>query len=116
MMSMLKVEVIGHLGADAEVKEIRGKKYVAFSVAHKKYHRDNEGNKTETTQWINVLWFGDGHGIQPLLKKGSKVFVRGHQNVHSYTDRSGNTQISISVSASEVVLCSLAQGSDISQI
>ena len=113
---MYKAEVIGHLGADAEMKEIRGKNYVTFSVAHKKYHRDNEGNKTETVQWISVIWFGEGHGILPLLRKGSKVFVRGHQNTHSYTDRSGNTQISISINASEVVLCSLSQGSEISHI
>ena len=113
---MYKAEVIGHLGADAEIKDIRGKKYVTFSVAHKKYNRDNEGNKTETVQWISVIWFGEGHGIQPLLKKGSKVFVRGHQNVHCYTDRAGNTQISISISASEVVLCALAQVNEMSQM
>lgn len=112
---MLKAEVIGHLGADAEVKEIRGKKYVTFSVAHKIYHRDSEGNKTETVQWISILWFGEGHGIMPLLRKGSKVFVRGHQNVHTYIDRSGTSQISISISASEVVLCSVAQESEMSK-
>ena len=31
---MLQGEVIGNLGADAEIKEFSGRQYVSFSVAH----------------------------------------------------------------------------------
>ena len=31
---MLKVEMIGNLGADAEIKDHQGRKFVSFRVAH----------------------------------------------------------------------------------
>lgn len=31
---MLKLEVIGHIGSDAVLKDFNGKKYIAFNVAH----------------------------------------------------------------------------------
>ena len=31
---MLKVEIIGNLGADAEIKEANGSKFVTMRVAH----------------------------------------------------------------------------------
>ena len=102
---MLKLEIIGNIGSDAEVKEFGGKKYVSFSVACPEYSKDQKGNKTEYTTWVSILWYGDGGGLLPCLKRGSKVFVRGNLKVKMYTDRNGNQQAAINVSASEVQLC-----------
>lgn len=102
---MLKVEIIGNIGADAEVKEFNGKKYVSFSVAHTEYQKDEQGNRTDQTTWVSVLWFGEGSGLLPYLKRGAKVFVRGNLKVKMYTDRNGKQQAAINVSASEVQLC-----------
>ena len=101
---MLKVEIIGNIGNDAEIKEFGGKKYVSFSVAHTEYQKDEQGNRTDLTAWCSVLLFGEG-GLLPYLKRGSKVFVRGNLKVKMYTDRNGNQQATINVSASEVQLC-----------
>lgn len=38
---MLKAELIGNLGNDAEIKEFGGKKYVALSVATTEYAKDD---------------------------------------------------------------------------
>ena len=102
---MLKLEIIGNIGSDAEVKEFGGKKYVSFSVACTEYSKDQKGNKTEYTTWVSILWYGDGGGLLTCLKRGSKVFVRGNLKVKMYTDRNGNQQAAINVSASEVQLC-----------
>lgn len=102
---MLKLEIIGNIGSDAEVKEFGGKKYVSFSVACTEYSKDQKGNKTEYTTWVSILWYGDGGGLFTYLKKGAKVFVRGKFKVDMYTDRNGNQQAAINVSASEVQLC-----------
>lgn len=103
---MLKAEIIGNIGNDAEIKEFGGKRYVSFSVAHTEYQKDEQGNRTEQTTWVSVLWFGEGGGgLLPYLKRGSKVFVRGNLKVKIYTDRNGNQQAAINVSASEVQLC-----------
>ena len=102
---MLQCEIIGNLGSDAEIKEFGGKKYVAFSVAHTDFGKDQNGNKTEQTTWVSVLWYGDGGGLFPYLKRGAKVFVRGRQKVKIYADKNGNAQVAINIGANEVFLC-----------
>ena len=102
---MLKAEIIGTIGADAEVKEFSGKKYVSFSVACNDYAKDQQGNRTETTTWVSVLWYGDGGGLLPYLKKGAKVFIRGNLKAKAYTDKQGAAQASININAFEVQLC-----------
>lgn len=102
---MLKLEIIGNIGSDAEVKEFGGKKYVSFSVACTEYSKDQKGNKTEYTTWVSILWYGDGGGLLPYLKKGAKVFVRGNLKAKTYTDKQGAAQASININASEVQLC-----------
>ena len=51
---MLKVEVIGNLGADAEVKDFQGNKFVAFRVAHTSRFKNADGQQTESTTWVDV--------------------------------------------------------------
>lgn len=102
---MLKAELIGNLGNDAEIKEFGGKKYVALSVATTEYAKDDQGNRADVTTWVNVLWYGEGGGLFAYLKKGAKVFVRGNLRAKLYTDKQGAQQVSINVNASEVQLC-----------
>lgn len=102
---MLKAEIIGTIGADAEVKDFSGKKYVSLSVACSEYTKDQQGKRTETTTWVSVLWYGDGGGLLPYLKKGAKVFIRGNLKSNAYTDKQGAAQASININAFEVQLC-----------
>lgn len=102
---MLVAEVIGNLGFDAVIKDFNGKKYVSMSVAHSVFSKDQAGNRQESTVWVSVLWYGEGGGIFPYLKKGAKVFVRGRENVKLYQDRQGSPQIAINLDATEVILC-----------
>lgn len=102
---MLKVDIIGNLGGDAEIKEFGGKKYVSFSVAHTEYQKDEQGDRTDQTTWVSVLWHGEGGAMLQYLKKGTKVFVRGNLKVKTYTDKNGEQQVAINVNATEVQLC-----------
>jgi single-strand DNA-binding protein len=109
---MLVSEIIGNIGADAEIKEFSGKKYVSFSVAHSDFSKDQNGNKIEQTTWVSILWYGDGGGLFQYLKKGAKVFIRGRQRVKLYADKNGMAQFAINVNASEVILCGVRGESD----
>ena len=102
---MLQIEVIGNLGSDAEIKEINGKKYVSFSVADSYRGTDSQGNRVERTNWVSVLWYGDGGRMFSYLKKGTQVFVRGRMSIREWTDRAGTKQYTINANASEVTLC-----------
>lgn len=104
---MLKVEVIGNLGSDAEIKIFNERKYVSFSVAHSERRIDANGIPIEKTTWISVLKNGDGGNFLQYLKKGTKVFVRGTLTPKIYNDQRGVSIISLNVNADEIQLCGL---------
>ncbi len=97
---MLKIEVIGNIGNDAEVKKINGNECVSFNVAH-----SEKRNGTEYTTWVSVLMNGNGGNLTPYLKKGAKVFVRGNLSVNQYQDKNNQWRVGINMSATEVQLC-----------
>lgn len=102
---MLKVELIGRLGYDAQVKTLEnGKSQVNMSVAHSEYSKDQQGNRLETTLWVNVTWYSDGGNILQHLKKGASVFIRGRQRVNVYQDKKGDYVAGISITVSEIEL------------
>ena len=104
---MLQIEVIGNIGADAEIKEFGGKKYVSFNVAHSERRKDANGTTVESTTWVSVLWYGDGGGLTPHLKRGAKVFVRGRMALKQYQDKNGHWQTSVNCNACEIQLCDI---------
>lgn len=104
---MLQADVIGNLGFDATVKQIGGKDYVSFDVAHEV----RNGEQKETV-WVSILWYGNGGKMMTYLKKGAKVFVRGRLTAKTYTTRQGEIKVSLSVLASEVQLCGFNESTE----
>lgn len=101
---MLKAEIIGNLGHDATTRQINGKDYVCFDVAH-----GERQNRERRTVWISILWAGNGGNLLQYLRKGATVFVRGDFSAKLYTNRDGNVNISQSIMAREVQMCSFAE-------
>jgi single stranded DNA-binding protein len=101
---MLKAEIIGNLGHDATTRQINGKDYVCFDVEH-----GERQNGERRTVWISILWAGNGGNLLQYLRKGATVFVRGDFSAKLYTNRAGNVNISQSIMAREVQMCSFAE-------
>lgn len=99
---MLKIEVIGNIGNDAEVKNINGNECVAFNVAS-----SEKRNGVDYTTWVSVLMNGNGGNLTQYLKRGAKVFVRGNLSVKQYQDKNGQWCVGLNMSASEIQLCGL---------
>lgn len=99
---MLRAEIIGNIGSDAELKQLGNNTYISFNVAHSE--RDAQGQ--ETTTWVSVLRYDNGNGrLLNYLKKGTKVYVAGSLRVNTYTDRGGNNRTSLDLNADVVQLC-----------
>ncbi len=96
---MLKLEIIGHLGQNAEVKQINGKSYTSFSVAVK-----TKDKGADTTQWIEVLKYGEGGNLFPHLTKGTKVFVRGTLSANAYMANDRSAHVSLNLYTNEIQL------------
>lgn len=82
---MLQIQVIGNLGADAEVKELNGTKAVCFNVAHTDRWTQEDGTKREVTTWVSCIINGDGGKLLPYLKRGASVFVEGAGSARCYS-------------------------------
>lgn len=78
---MFQIQIIGHLGANAEVGESNGRKYVKFRVATSKSYRKADGTQVESTQWHSCIMSGDGGGLLPYLVRGQQVFVTGNADL-----------------------------------
>ena len=74
-----KVEVLGRLGADPDVKTLdNGTTLARISVGTNKNWTDKNGVKQEETSWHNITMFGKlAENAQRILQKGSLVFVEG---------------------------------------
>lgn len=77
---MLHFQIIGNLGADAEVKQFNSGNYVSFRVAHN--YKDGDKDKT---LWISCLLRGDGGRLLDYLKKGQAVFVSGRGSARAFS-------------------------------
>ena len=87
-----KVQLIGNLGMDPEVKHLTGGKTVAkISIATKEVYKNAQGEKVTETQWHNLIAWGKTAEIaEKILKKGSEVAIEGKLINRSYNDKEGN--------------------------
>ena len=74
-----KVQLIGNLGANPEIKTLEGgRKLARFSLATSENHRNTNGEKVTETQWHNIVAWGKVAEIaEKYLKKGSEVAIEG---------------------------------------
>ena len=104
---MIKMEIIGNLGADAEVKVYNGNKFVSFRVAHSDKWVDQQTGVISTqTTWVSCSLNGDGGGLTPYLKKGTKVFLRGTPNFVTYSSpKTHKFETGVNLFVREIELC-----------
>ncbi|MCC6751289.1 MAG: single-stranded DNA-binding protein [Deltaproteobacteria bacterium] len=91
MASMNKVILVGHLGADPELRYLDGGRAVCrLSLATNRVWTDAQGQKQEETDWHRVtVWGKSGERCGEYLRKGRRVCVEGRLHPHSYTDKQG---------------------------
>lgn len=87
-----KVQLIGNLGADPEVKTTEnGKKLARFSVATHDEYRTAKGEKVKETQWHNIVaWGKTADIVEKYFTKGKEVVIEGKLVNRTYNDKDGN--------------------------
>jgi len=101
-----KVQLIGNLGQNPEVKELNGGKKVAkFSLATNETYKNKAGEKVTDTQWHNlVAWGKTAEIIEKYLKKGSEVAIEGKLLNRNYTDKEGVKRYVTEIQVSELLM------------
>ena len=100
--SLNKVQLIGRLGADPEIKQmVNGKSIARLSIATSQSWKDKStGERKEKTEWHRVVIFNEGliNVIQQYLKKGANVYLEGQLATRKWRDeKSGQDKYSTEI-------------------
>ena len=101
-----KVILLGHVGAEPEVRAIDGGTKVArISIATTERYTDKNNQKQEATEWHNVtLWRGLADVVDKYVHKGSQVYVEGKIRTREY-EANGEKRYATEIIAEELKLC-----------
>ena len=104
---MFKVEVIGNLGADAQIKGENGRQFISFNVAHTDSWTDDAGQKHEQTQWVSCIINDVQSKVRQYLVKGKTVYVRGDARLRVFSSEKERRIVAgITVKVREIELVS----------
>ena len=88
--SLNKVQLIGRLGADPDIKQmVNGKNVARLSVATSQTWKDKSSlERKEKTEWHRVVIFNEGlvNVVQQYVKKGSNIYVEGQLSTRKWKD------------------------------
>jgi single-strand DNA-binding protein len=91
--SLNKVELIGRLGKDPEIRNLQNSSSVAnFSVATSESWKDKRsGERQEKTEWHNIVVWNEKtiEFVEKYLKKGDLVRIEGKLQTRKWEDKDG---------------------------
>ena len=100
---MLRVSLLGNLGADPEVRySQKGAMIISFRVAVNFVRSGPDGERQENTEWFRVRVIGRQAEFAQRLMKGNRVLVIGRLDINHYQSREGDTRVGFDVWADEV--------------
>jgi len=100
-----KVILIGHLGADPEVRYMPSGAAVAnVRIATSESWKDKQtGELRERTEWHNVVFYQRlAEIVGEYLRKGSQVYVEGRLQTRKWQDKEGRDRYTTEIVANEM--------------
>jgi len=101
-----KVQIIGHLGKDPEMRYTpSGKPVTTFSVAVNRSWNTGDGERHSETEWFNVVaWSTLAETCKQYLAKGQRVYVEGRLQTRRWEDKEGQKHSSVEIVANEMIM------------
>lgn len=107
MSGLNRACLLGHLGADPELKFTQGGQAVLkMRLATTERFKNQAGEPQEATEWHSlVLWGKRAEALAQILAKGKQLYVEGRIQTRSYEDKNGGgKRYSTDINVSEIVL------------
>jgi single-strand DNA-binding protein len=101
-----KVQLIGHVGQDPEIKNFDGgRKLANFSLATNESYTNSKGEKVDQTEWHRVTaWGKTAEIIEKYVTKGKEIVIDGKLTYRTYDDKEGVKRYLTEIVANEVLL------------
>ena len=110
-----KVQLIGRVGADPEVRYMPNGTAVAnIRLATNDGYKDkNSGDYVESTEWHRVVCFSKlGEIVSQYVKKGKLIYIEGRIKTNKWQDKNGQDRYSTDIIANEMQLLGGNSGGD----
>jgi single-strand DNA-binding protein len=103
LSSLNKVQLIGNIGKDVELKYTKGgASYCQLSLATTETWTNKKGERQTETEWHRVIvWLKQAENIARYCGKGSKIYVEGKLKTRSWDD-GGQKRYSTEIQAERV--------------
>ena len=101
-----RVKLIGHLGADPEIRSLEsGRKVANFRIATKSVYTNEKGERKEDTQWHPIVAWGKLTEIsEEHLTKGKKVAIEGKLVHRTYEKKDGDNRYVTEILCDELMM------------
>lgn len=101
-----KVQLIGHVGQEPEIKNLEGGKKVAtITVATNEHYTNQKGEKVEQTEWHRLTaWGKTAEIIEKYVTKGKEIAIEGKLTYRNYDDKNGDKKYVTEIIVNELVL------------
>jgi single-strand DNA-binding protein len=99
-----KVQIIGNLGRDPEIRYTNSGSAIAnVAVATTFVWKDKDGRKQDKTEWHRIVIFGKLAEIAgQYLKKGSQAYFEGRLQTSKWQDKEGHDRYTTEIVANEM--------------
>jgi single-strand DNA-binding protein len=103
-MSVNKVELIGNLGRDVELRRTTaGVAVVDMRLATSETYTGKDGQEHQATEWHTVVcWGKTAENCAKYLSKGRQIRVEGSLRTRQYTDKTGQKRQVTEINARRV--------------
>jgi len=102
MASMAKIQIIGNVGRDPEMRMTpQGRPVCDFSVAVNRVSTSG-GERSEQTDWYRVsCWGKQAETAQQIVQKGQQIYVDGRFSPRTYTNKDNVEKTSLDISCND---------------
>lgn len=89
MRNINRVQLLGHLGADPEIRNAGNARVAHLRLATTSVWKDRDGERQESTEWHRVeLWISAMIDlVERYLTKGSRIYVEGTLKTRKWVDQ-----------------------------
>ena len=106
MSGVNKAILVGHLGADPELRHTQSGTAVAtFRIATTERYNDRSGERQERTEWHRVVaWAKLAEICNTYLKKGKQVYIEGRIQTRQWEDKDGQKRYTTEIRCQRFVM------------
>lgn len=101
-----KVQLIGHVGQEPEIKILEGgKKLAKLTLATNEIYYNEKKEKITDTQWHNITgWGKTAEIIENFVNKGKEIMIEGKLTYRNWEDKNGEKRYSTEIVIYELLL------------